>query len=206
MSSEFTVASVRPAPAIHPWIVRITHWTNAVATVVMIMSGLAIHNADPILPFMIPATLTLGGWLGGATRWHFAAMWLFAANGLLYLVHGLLSGRLRRRLLPVSLRGAIADTRAALAGRLGHDDPAVYNAVQRLLYVAVILAGVLAALSGIAIYKPVQFGWLTDLLGDFDQARIIHFLAMITIAGFLAVHVAMALRVPRTLKAMILGR
>jgi thiosulfate reductase cytochrome b subunit len=117
-----------------------------------------------------------------------------------------MAGRFRRKLLPISLRGAVADTRAALAGRLGHQDLSVTNAVQRLLYVAVILAGVLAVLSGIAIWKPVQFGWLTALLGDFDHARIVHFLAMASIVLFLVVHMVMALLVPRSLKAMIVGR
>jgi thiosulfate reductase cytochrome b subunit len=192
--------------SIHPRIVRATHWINAVAMVVMIMSGLAIHNAHPILPTVVPATLTLGGWLGGAIRWHFAAMWLLAANGLVYLAYGILSGRFRGKLLPISLRGAMIDMRAALVGRLGHQDLSVYNALQRLLYVVVILAGVLAVLSGLAVWKPVQFGGLTALMGDFDNARVVHFLAMTTIVLFLVVHVVMALLVPRSLKAMIVGR
>jgi thiosulfate reductase cytochrome b subunit len=196
----------RPAASIHPLIARVTHWINAVAMVVMIMSGLAIHNAHPILPTVVPAALTLGGWLGGAIRWHFAAMWLLAGNGLIYLAYGILAGRFRRKLLPISLHQAAVDVRAGLTGRLGHQDLSVYNAVQRLLYVVVILAGVLAVLSGLAIWKPVQFGSLTALMGDFDNARIVHFLAMTTIVLFLVVHVVMALLVPRSLKAMIVGR
>lgn len=205
MSQHVDTVSRRAAVSIHPLVVRITHWINAVAMMVMIMSGLAIHNAHPVLPTVVPASLTLGGWLGGAIRWHFAAMWLLAANGLIYLAYGLVSGRFRRKLLPISLPEAITDVRAALTGRLDHQDLSGYNAVQRLLYVVVILAGVLAVLSGLAIWKPVQFGGLTALMGDFDNARIVHFLAMATIVLFLVVHLAMALLVPRSLKAIIVG-
>src|SRR5712692_9163913 len=165
-----------------------------------------LHNAYPILPFAVPEIVTLGSWLGGATRWHFAAMWVLAGNGLVYLAYGILAGRFRRKLLPVSPRAVAADLRQALAGRLDHDDLAAYNAIQKLLYLGVILAGIVAVLSGLAIWKPVQLGWLTSLIGDFDAARIVHFLAMSAIALFLLVHVAMALLVPRSLRAMIAGR
>lgn len=195
-----------PPPVVHPLVVRLTHWINAGAMLVMIGSGLAIYNASPILPWRVPPALTIGGWLGGATRWHFAAMWLLAANGALYLAYGLASGRFRRRFLPLAPRAVLADLRAALAGRLGHADPTRYNAVQKLLYRGVLAAGALAAVSGLAIYKPVQLGWLTAALGDFDTARLVHFAAMLAIAGFLVVHVGMALLVPRCLKPMITGR
>lgn len=191
---------------LHPLIVRLTHWINAAAMVVMVMSGWEIHNAHPIAPFPFPSTITLGGGLIGALQWHFAAMWVLAANGLLYVAYGLLSGRFRHKLLPVSPRAAIRDGLAALRGQLGHDDLSVYNGVQRLLYAGVILLGVLIVMSGIAIWKPVQFGWLTALMGDFDTARIIHFIAMSGIVLFAAVHVPMALLVPRSLLAMIRGR
>jgi thiosulfate reductase cytochrome b subunit len=193
-------------PVIHPRIVRITHWINAAAMIVMIMSGLEIHNAYPTMPFKVPQAVTLGGWLGGALQWHFAAMWVLAVNGLVYLAYGIASGRFRRKLLPISPRAIAADAIAALKGRLMHEDLSVYNAVQRVLYAGVIGAGVLAVLSGLAIWKPVQLAPLTMLLGDFDQARFIHFLAMAAIVSFLLVHVAMSLLVPRSLIAMIRGR
>lgn len=191
---------------LHPLIVRLTHWTNAAATTVMVMSGWEIHNAHPIAPFPFPSTITLGGGLIGALQWHFAAMWVLAANGLVYLTYGLASGRFRRKLTPISPRDAIRDALAALRGRLGHDDLSVYNGVQRLLYAGVILLGIVIVLSGLAIWKPVQFGWLTALMGDFDNARVIHFAAMGGIVLFAAVHVPMALLVPRSLLAMIRGR
>jgi thiosulfate reductase cytochrome b subunit len=184
---------------------RVTHWINAAAMLVMITSGWEIYNAHPILPFKIPEAITLGGWLGGATQWHFAAMWVLVAI-LVYLAYGLLSGRFQRKLWPIRPAAVLADLIAAASGRLGHQDLSTYNAVQRLLYAGVILAGVVVVLSGLAIWKPVQFRELTWLFGDFDAARIVHFVAMAGIVGFLLVHVTMALVVPRSLRAMIRGR
>lgn len=194
------------AAPIHPLIVRIAHWINAVAMVVMIGSGWQIYNASPIFPFRFPGVLTLGGWLGGALQWHFAAMWVLAANGLVYLAYGALSGRFARKFLPISFGAVFQDVAAAFSGKLAHDDLAIYNSVQKLLYAGVIAAGVLAVASGLAIWKPVQFGMLAGLFGDFDTARVIHFIAMSSIVGFLVVHVVMSLLVPRSLLAMLRGR
>lgn len=193
-------------PLIHPLIVRITHWINAVAMIVMISSGWAIHNAYLTLPFPFPSWTTLGGSLSGGLRWHFMAMWLVMGNGTIYLCYGLLSGRLRHKMLPVTPAAVLNDLRAAVSGRLEHEDPTIYNAVQRLLYLGVIVNSVVVVLSGLAIWKPVQLRWLVMLLGDFDNARLIHFAAMLVIFGFLIVHVAMALLVPKSLRAMIRGR
>lgn len=196
-------AKARP---LHPLLVRVTHWVNALAVTVMVGSGLEIHNAHPILPFAFPGWLTLGDWLGGALLWHFAFMWLLAANFLVMLANGLLTGRYARKLLPITPRAVLADVSAALTGRLGHADLSVYNAVQRLLYLTALVAVAVVILSGLAIWKPVQFQALTTLFGDFDFARIVHFAAMAVIVGFAAVHVAMAFLVPRSLVAMIRGR
>jgi thiosulfate reductase cytochrome b subunit len=196
----------RGLPTIHPLIVRITHWVNALAMTVMIMSGWQIHNAYPTLPFEFPDVLTLGSGLAGALQWHFAAMWFLAVNGAIYIVYGIASGRFARKLLPIRPSDIIRDARAALAGRLEHADLSVYNAVQRLLYAGVIVAGILIVLTGVAIWKPVQFRVLTTLFGDFDTARLIHFAAMSVIVLFLIVHVVMALLVPASLRAMIRGR
>jgi thiosulfate reductase cytochrome b subunit len=202
-----TIASVAPVRAtIHPLWLRITHWINAVAMVVMIGSGWEIYNASPLFGFAYPKMITIGGWLAGALLWHFAAMWLLAVNGLVYLVLGLATGRFRRKLLPIRPGDVIADARAALAGRLAHDDLSVYNAVQKLLYLGVILAGIVIVLSGLAIWKPVQLQELTALFGGYDAARYVHFFAMAAIVGFLVVHVVMAFLVPKSLRAMITGR
>jgi thiosulfate reductase cytochrome b subunit len=191
---------------IHPFWLRLTHWINAVAMVVMIASGWEIYNASPLFSFSFPSSITLGGWLAGALLWHFAAMWVLAVNGLVYLVLGLATGRFRRKLLPIRPGEVIADTRAAFTGRLSHDDLSVYNAVQKLLYLGVIVAGIVIVLSGLAIWKPVQLQELTALFGGYDAARYVHFFAMAAIVGFLVIHVVMAFVVPKSLRAMIIGR
>ena len=208
MSAIHASQAIGPASTklVHPLIVRITHWINAVAIVMMIMSGWQIYNAFPNLGFSFPAWMTLGGWLAGAIQWHLAAMWLFVGNGLVYLAYGLFSGRFAAKLWPISPRAVVADIGKALRGHLAHGDLSVYNSVQKLLYCGVILAGIMAVLSGLSIWKPVQFRIITDTLGDFDSARLVHFGAMAAIAGFLVVHVAMSLLVPKSLRAMILGR
>ena len=194
------------AAVIHPRWVRITHWINAVAVVVMIGSGWEIYNASPLFAFAFPRAITIGGWLAGALLWHFAAMWLFVANGLVYVVLGLATGRFRRKLWPIRPGDIWTDLRAALAGRLTHNDLSVYNAVQKLLYGGVIVAGFVIVASGLAIWKPVQLKALTALFGGYEAARLVHFFAMAAIVAFAAIHVVMALVVPKSLRAMIGGR
>jgi thiosulfate reductase cytochrome b subunit len=184
--------------------VRLTHWVNAFAMTCMILSGWQIYNASPIFPITFPHWATLGGWLAGAIAIHFAAMWLLAANGLFYLGYGLVSGYLRRSLLPLTPRQVVKDFIAALTFRLGHE-PGVYNAVQKLLYIVVLLLGAGAVLSGLAIWKPVQFSPLTALLGGYDTARVVHFVAMTGIVGFITIHLALVALVPRSLLSMITG-
>jgi thiosulfate reductase cytochrome b subunit len=191
---------------IHPLWVRLTHWINAIAMVVMIGSGWEIYNASPLFAFVFPPAITLGGWLAGALLWHFAAMWLLAVNGLLYVVLGIVTGRFRRKLIPIRAGEVMADAKAALTGTLAHDDLAVYNAVQKLLYLGIILVGVVIVLSGLAIWKPVQLQELTALFGGYDAARYVHFFAMAAIVGFLVVHIVMSFLVPKSLRAMIIGR
>ena len=199
-------ASSRAAILVHPAWVRITHWINAIAMLVMIGSGWQIYNASPLFPFTFPRGITLGGWLAGALLWHFAAMWVLAINGIVYVALGIATGRFRRKLLPLHASQLIADARAALRGTLSHEDLSVYNAVQKLLYLGVILAGVIVVASGLAIWKPVQLQELTILFGGYDAARYVHFGAMATIVGFLVVHVAVALLVPRSIRTMVAGR
>jgi thiosulfate reductase cytochrome b subunit len=191
---------------IHPRWVRITHWINAIAMLVMIGSGWEVYNASPLFGFSFPKSITLGGWLAGALQWHFAAMWVLFVNGLVYVTLGLATGRFRRKLLPIHPAEVVSDVKAALTGHLAHDDISVYNAVQKLLYIGVILCGVLIVLTGLSIWKPVQFQELTALFGGYDFARYVHFFAMAAIVGFLVVHVLLALLVPKTLRAMVVGR
>jgi thiosulfate reductase cytochrome b subunit len=195
-----------PAKVVQPAWVRVMHWTNAVAMIMMIMSGWQIYNASPLFGFTFSRSITLGGWLGGALLWHFAAMWLLMINGLAYLVTGFATGRFRRKLFPITPTGVLSDLKAALTFKLAHDDLTTYNYVQKLLYAGIILVGVVIVLSGLSIWKPVQLQYLTALFGGYDVARYVHFVCMSLICLFLIVHVALALLVPKSLRAMIIGR
>ncbi len=199
-------ASATSARIIQPAWVRAMHWTNAFAMILMITSGWQIYNASPLFNFRFSSDITLGGWLAGGLLWHFAAMWILMINGLAYLVTGFATGRFRKKLLPITPSGVIHDVRAALTFKLGHDDLTVYNYVQRLLYAGIIVVGVLIVLSGLSIWKPVQLYYLVMLFGDYPTARYIHFFCMAGICAFLVVHVALALLVPKSLRAMIIGR
>lgn len=199
-----TTRTPRP-PLVHPAWVRAMHWLNALAVVVLMTSGWRIYNATGFLGFAIPNGLTLGGWLGGALQWHFAAMWLLAANGLLYLAGNLGSGRLWRKFFPLSPRALLADLRAACTGRLAHADLQHYNTVQKLAYLFVMVDSVLLVASGLVLWKSVQFPLLRELLGGYEGARRVHFFAMAALAAFVLVHLLMVALVPRTLRAMVRG-
>jgi thiosulfate reductase cytochrome b subunit len=203
------VAQIEQAPApdvIHPSWVRITHWINAVAMLAMIGSGWQVYNASPLFGFAFPKAVALGGWLAGGLLWHFAAMWLLFANGFIYVILGFATGRFRRKLLPIRPAAFAADMRAAQTRRLSHTDLAVYNAVQKAFYAGVLLAGVVIVASGLAIWKPVQLKALTALFGGYEAARLVHFFAMAAIVAFSLVHIVMAFVVPKSLRAMIVGR
>jgi thiosulfate reductase cytochrome b subunit len=191
---------------IHPLVVRITHWINAFAVLLLVLSGWRIYNAAPLFPFRIPSELTLGGWLAGALQWHFAAMWLLGLNGLAYVIYGMVSGHLRRKLLPISPRAVLHDVLEAFRGRLSHDDLSVYNAAQRAAYLTLIVALSLLIVSGLAIWKPVQLQELAALMGGYEGARIVHFVCMSIVVLVVIVHVVMVALVPRTLPAMITGK
>jgi thiosulfate reductase cytochrome b subunit len=200
----------------HHALLRLAHWTQALAVVIMLGSGWRIYNQEPILPFRFPVGFTLGGGIketlshnndpgvANAIAWHLAGMWLLAGAFLLYLAYGILSGHFRRHFLPVGPRSFLRDFVAAATFRLPHT-LGVYNAVQRVFYWGVILALTMMIVSGLAIWKPVQLSWLTALFGGFQGARIVHFLFMAAIAGFLAVHLALVALVPRTLQSMVTG-
>ena len=193
-------------PLIHPIWLRLTHWINALAVTIMVLSGWRIYNASPIFGFTFAPEITLGGWLAGGVQWHFAAMWLLAGNFLLYLAINLASGRFRSKFFPLSPKAVVHDLGEALKGRLSHADPSRYNAVQKLAYLVVIVDIALVVASGLVIWKPVQFSLLRTLMGDFDNARIVHFFAMSILVAFFFVHVVMVALVPRTLRMMIVGR
>jgi len=207
LAAADTHQDVTATKVIQPAWVRTMHWINAVAIILMIMSGWQIYNASPLFDsFRFSHAITLGGWLAGALLWHFAAMWLLMVNGVAYLIVGFATGRFKRKLLPITPGGVISDAKAALTGKLSHDDLTRYNQVQKLLYAGIIIVGVLIVLSGLSIWKPVQLQYLTALFGGYDAARYVHFICMSAIVAFLVVHVALAVLVPKSLRAMIIGR
>ena len=199
-------ANARPGLPIHPLPVRIMHWVNAAAMIIMIMSGWKIYNDEVIFGWLyFPDIITLGTWAQHGLQWHFFGMWILTLNGLVYLGYGLVSGRFRAKLLPISARELIATIRDALTLRLKHDDLTHYNAIQKMLYVGIILVSIVTVLSGLSLWKPVQFSELAALFYDFQTARLVHFLCMAAIVLFLVVHVTLALLVPRSLVAMVTG-
>ena len=189
----------------HPRWLRLAHWLNALAVLVMVTSGWRIYNASPLYGFSFPESITLGGWLGGALQWHFAAMWMLIVVSLLYLITNIVSGRLLRRFFPVSPKGFFHDLWSALQGRLEHDDLGHYNQVQRVAYLFVMLDITALVISGLVLWKSVQFPLLRELLGGYDRARYVHFIAMSLLMAFLSVHLVMVALVPKTLLAMIIG-
>ncbi len=191
---------------IHPLVVRITHWVNALAILIMVTSGWRIYNASPLFPFRIPNELTLGGWLAGALQWHFAAMWLLVINGIVYVTYGIVSGHFRRKLFPLTPRAVLHDVREALRGKLAHEDLSMYNAAQRAAYLAIIFCLVVLVFTGLAIWKPVQFQEIAALMGGYEGARVVHFCAMALMVFIVLVHILMVILVPRTFPTMITGR
>lgn len=190
----------------HPLAIRIAHWINAVAVIVMIMSGWKIYNDEVLFGFLhFPDAIVLGVWAQHALQWHFAFMWVLMLNGLVYLCYGLFSGRFRRMLWPIRPREVVSEMVKALTFRLQHADLTRYNAAQKLLYAGVILVIIVQVISGLALWKPVQFSFLVSLFYDFQGVRLAHFLGMTAICLFIAVHVTLALLVPRTIQAMLTG-
>ncbi len=193
-------------PILHPLWLRVTHWLNALAVLIMATSGWAIYDASPLFGFEFAKGLTLGGWLGGALQWHFAGMWLLAVNGVSYLTLNLGSGRLRQKFFPLTPRSIVSDLIDAVRGRLSHADLSRYNAVQRASYLFVMVDSLVLVMSGLVLWKSVQFPLLRELLGGYEAARRVHFFAMSAMVCFVAVHLTMVALVPRTLLAMIRGR
>ena len=183
---------------LHPVPVRIMHWVNAVAMLVMITSGWGIYDDFVIIGGLhFSGFFRLGSWAAESLMWHFAGMWFLVINGLAYLGYGLFTGRLRERMLPIRPADVVQTVRDTLHLHIAHEDLTEYNAVQKLLYIVVIVAGISQVLTGLAIWKPVQFSFLTTLCGGFQGARLLHFWGMVVIVGFLVVHVALALLVPQ---------
>ena len=194
-----------PSVVIHPLVVRVVHWINAFAIIVMILSGWRIYNASAIFPFHFPSSLTLGGWLAGALQWHFAAMWLLVANGIVYVLYGIFSGHYHASFFPLTARAIAHEFAELFRGRMSHR-LGTYNAIQKMTYPIVILLGIVLVLSGLGIWKPVQFQSVTALMGGYEGARLLHFFAMAGVVGFIVIHIILVILVPRTLLPMFTGR
>jgi thiosulfate reductase cytochrome b subunit len=206
MSSQIVTSTPRGERLLHPLALRIMHWINAAAIFIMIGSGWKIYNDDVIFGFLrFPDSVVIGKWAQHGLQWHFFGMWIFVLNGLAYLGYGTWTKRFQQKLLPISVREVLATIRDALRFELSHDDLTHYNAVQKILYLGVILIGVLIVITGLCLWKPVQFSELANLFGGFQTIRIVHFLCMSAIVGFVLVHVTLALLVPKSLAAMVTG-
>jgi thiosulfate reductase cytochrome b subunit len=202
------------------WVVRVTHWINVVAVVLMAGSGMRIFNAYPAFSrpgehfplnpwegHAIPAWLTFGRWLGGARHWHFAAMWLLVANGLVYLGFLFLHGEWRD-VVPRrgDARDALEMLRFYLLVRKDHPRQGKHNALQKGAYFAMPILGLVLVLSGLAIWKPVTLGFITALFVNYKWARVVHFAAMVALLLLALVHVFMVFAVdPYSLRSMITG-
>ncbi len=206
MTKAAVKANARTERRLHPLPLRIMHWTNAVAVFIMIGSGWRIYNDDVLFGWLkFPDFLVIGKWAQYGLEWHFFGMWIFVLNGLAYLSYGIATGRFRQKLFPISIRAILQTVGDALRLRLSHDDLTVYNAVQKILYLGVIVVGILIVITGLSLWKPVQFSELAGLFGSFQTIRLIHFLCMSAIVAFVAIHLALALLVPRSLLAMLTG-
>ena len=203
---------------LHPLIVRITHWTWALGVLLLIGSGLRIYESDPVFDSVaFPVWITLGGsyevtnklhndfGLAAALLWHFAAMWLLITSLITFLAWGFWSGHFRRKYLPVTVHEVVGNVADFLKGHLAHDI-GVRNAVQKLLYAFALVAMLAMLLSGLVLWKPVQFHELSLLMGQYEGARYVHFFGMIGIVLFVIVHIALTLLVPKVLPPMITGR
>jgi thiosulfate reductase cytochrome b subunit len=206
MASPPVTVTARPEHRLHPLPLRIMHWTNAVAIFIMIGSGWKIYDDEVIFGWLhFPDSLTIGKWAQHGLQWHFFGMWIFVINGLCYLTYGIVTGRFRRKLFPISIGEIVATVGDALRFRLKHDDLTHYNAVQKILYLGIMTVGVLIVISGLALWKPIQFSELAALFYNFQTIRLVHFLCMTAIVAFLVVHITLALLVPQSLAAMVTG-
>lgn len=227
MPANVPSAEYRPPPPgvfvhRHHWIVRVTHWVNAVVLLGMMASGLQIYGAYPHFgirgrplplpnPFDnrgLPHWARLGGWLAGGLNWHFALMWLLFANGLVYLLYLLFSGEIRQLAFrPRDIAPAIEMQKYYLGLRKEHPVQGKHNALQKGAYSFIVALGCVSILSGLALWKPVQLGFLTAMFGGYEITRYWHFLAVWLFTAFIVVHVVLVFVVdPASLRAIITGR
>ena len=184
----------------HPFVVRLTHWLNAIALFVLVPSGLRIFTAfpgfGPKIPqenlLKVPGALTIGNGLAGGLQWHFTFMWIFVGSGALYLGYQLFSGHYKQVLFtPKDIPSAWPMVRHYF---LFGPKPLVteaYNSLQKLAYTSTVFFGVVSFLTGLVMYKPMQFTLLAALMGGYHLARVWHFLAMCGFLAFIPGHLIM---------------
>ncbi len=192
MTASEPVRRSKPKSAIpqQTFFTKVFHWINIISLFVMLASGLQIYNANPVFGgragWHFPAFVTLGGWLAGGRHWHFAAMWLFSMNLLIYGIFILITRRWKRRYVSDS------DIQVLKTGK----NPKRRNyAWHRLVYTAIMPVLVLAIASGLAMYKPAQFHWLSALFINWQTLRTVHFVTVPIVILFTFVHSLLALKV-----------
>jgi thiosulfate reductase cytochrome b subunit len=184
----------------HPWPVRLCHWLNTVSLFVMAASGLRIFRAFPSFgakvpqhDFLnVPASLTLGGWLGGGLQWHLTFAWLYVATGVTYLGYQILSGNFRQALfVPRDVPGVWPMIRHYFFFGRKPPQTEAYNPLQKMAYTSAIFLGALSLLTGVVLFNPVQFSFLASLMGGFHWARVWHFGVLCALILFVVGHLVM---------------
>jgi thiosulfate reductase cytochrome b subunit len=205
----------------HPLAIRWFHWLNVPLLALMIWSGLLIYWANPVYRIgwgdttlvrmtvsqEVYRALQVNNRLARGMAWHFWLMWPFAVNGLLYVAYTAFSGEWRH-LLPgrASLREAWQVLLHDLHLSKRAPPPRKFNGAQQIAYTSIVVMGLGSLLTGLAIYKPVQLGWLTALFGGYQQARFFHFWLTIGYVGFFVIHVAQVVRAGwNNFRAMVIG-
>jgi len=191
---------------IHSLFLRVVHSLNAVTVLGLIASGWAIYNASPFYSITFPVSVTLGGYLTEALRWHFTFIWIFLITSTLFIglrvFHG--SSNHGPTLIPISHKAIQSDLKNFFTLKLEHP-LGEYNHIQRFLYVFVFLGFVLLILSGLGLWKPVQFQLFNDLVGGYEMMRRVHFWSMASISAFVIIHLTMVMLAPKTLLSIFFG-
>ena len=194
----------------HPLLTRWNHWINFPVLTIMVWSGLLIYWANPeyLLPGEWLSAIGLGANLALGLSWHFVFAFVFILNGFCYVAY-MIYAKHWRYLFPD--RNSFKESFQVLLHDLHISKnplpPQVkYNAAQRLTYTAVIFLGLLAVLSGLAMYKPVQLSWLSQSLGGYVPSRVIHFIVTMSFVAFFIVHIVQVIRAGwNNFRAMITG-
>jgi thiosulfate reductase cytochrome b subunit len=204
----------------HAWPTRWMHWINAPVLAIMVWSGMLIYWANDIyrigwgdvtlfhfFPDAFYEHLGFGHRLAEGMAWHFAFMWIFALNGIAYVLYTAISGEWRylipgRNAFREAWHVVLHDlhmTRVPLPNRK-------FNAAQQIAYTGVIAMGAGSLLTGLAIYKPVQLWWLSTALGGYEWARLEHFTLTIGYVLFFLIHISQVIKAGwNNFRAMVAG-